>query len=250
MAAARGHLDVCEACWQEWNRYRWDKAEGTALYEQMRVYLGGSFTRYLDSSRMLAARWRRAAPASDDEIRAFYQGETAYLYNLVIWEASGNRPQYVQHAVPHLRAATITTIIDYGCGVGSDAIALRERGFTVVPVELPSPHAEFARWRMRRARQPDTIAGPRDAAELPAADALWLIDTLDHLPDIQRALGPQLACARLVITENLRNSRAHGTQGFHHRRPFAEIQATFARYGLRAATTGPDDPLTCWLRPS
>lgn len=250
MGQVRGHLDTCEPCWQEWNRYRWDAAAGTALHEQMRAFLGSAFTAYLDSSRALAARWRQEAPSTEDEARAFYRHETAYLYNLAIWEASGNRPRYVDHALQHLMDAAITTIVDYGCGTGSDTIALRHHGFDVVPVELPSPHADFARWRMRRAGQPDTITDPRDVAELPATDALWIIDTLDHLPDIQGALSPLLASAHLVVTENLANSRAHGSQGFHHRRPRADIEAVFAQHDLRATAATSDDPLMCWRKPS
>ncbi len=66
MADVRGHLDTCEPCWQRWNRYRWDAAAGTALQEQMRAFLGSAFMPYLDSSRALAARWRQAAPSSED----------------------------------------------------------------------------------------------------------------------------------------------------------------------------------------
>ncbi|HEX9358512.1 MAG TPA: HAD-IA family hydrolase [Streptosporangiaceae bacterium] len=249
MAEVRAHLDSCECCWQEWNRYRWDAAAGTAIYEQMRAFLGSSFTPYLDSSRALAARWRQAGPSSEDQVRAFYRQEKAYLYNLVIWEASGNRPRYLDHALPHLTDAAITTIADYGCGTGSDTIALREHGFTVTPVELPSPHADFARWRMRRAGQPDTIIDPRDVADLPPVDTLWIIDTLDHLPDLHRALSPLLTSVCMVVTENLANNRAHGSQGFHHRRRPADIEAVFAQYGLCATAVDPDDPLICWRKP-
>ncbi|MGH8887774.1 MAG: zf-HC2 domain-containing protein [Egibacteraceae bacterium] len=36
MAAIREHLDRCEGCWARWNRFRWDKAEGTPLYRELR----------------------------------------------------------------------------------------------------------------------------------------------------------------------------------------------------------------------
>jgi hypothetical protein len=246
--ALRDHLDSCVTCWQRWNRYRWDHAAGTALYEQVRAFLGRGFTPYLDSSRELAASWRHASPADDEQVRAFYQKETAYLYNLAIWEASGNRPRYVQYALPDLRQAEVTTIVDFGCGIGSDTIELRAHGFTVFPVDLPSPHADFASWRMRHAGQPSHITDPRDISTVPAADAVWVIDTLDHLPDLDQALGRLLQSACLVITENLHDRKAHGAQGFHHRRAATDVQAGFATYGLVTQDADSDYPLIFWRK--
>lgn len=103
---------------------------------------------------MLTAEWDAAAPSTTAEERTFYATSLGYLYNLTIWEASGNRPPYLRQALPVLHDLTPRRVI--GCGIGSDALALHDLGYTVLASDLPSPHARFAAWRahQRRNRRP------------------------------------------------------------------------------------------------
>ncbi|MGH3898066.1 MAG: hypothetical protein ACRDTA_07370 [Pseudonocardiaceae bacterium] len=89
----RAHLDCCEPCWQAWNRHRWDAARPSDLYAQLAEFLGADFRPYFDSSRALAAEWDAVNPHTDHDIAQFFRTSTDYLYNLAIWDASGNRPQ-------------------------------------------------------------------------------------------------------------------------------------------------------------
>lgn len=241
----RTHLDTCTDCWEHWNRFRWNAAVGHPLYNELQTFLGPRFQPYLDSSKALAAQWDRAAPVTTAEVRAFYATNDSYLYNLTIWEASGNRPPYAQTAPPTLRQANARTILDYGCGIGSDTITLRAHGFTVTPSELPSPHATFASWRFHQRDQPTAILDPATPAY---ADCLWIIDTLDHIPDIETALGTILDGAETAITENLATSQAHGSQRFHVRRPFEALRQTFAAHGLTPEPQTPAGHLMIWRR--
>lgn len=249
MGAIREHLDRCEDCWVTWNRFRWDKAEGTSLYRELRAFLGNSFTPYLDSSRELAREWEEAAPTCQTEVENFYRQSVSYLYNLAIWEASGNRPPYIQNAAQKLARAGSSVILDYGCGIGSDVIGLRELGFTVVPCDFISPSVEFLRWRLSNLGQPTNVFEPSKLDSAPKQDSLWVIDTLDHLPDVEECLGRLLTEMCLVVCEDLGSNRAHGKQGFHYRRSLDEIETIFNRYGLYLATVNnPADPLMYWKR--
>lgn len=81
------------------------------------------------------------------------------------------------------------------------------------------------------------------------ADAVWIIDTLDHITDLDQELGPLLCTARLVICEHLAAGRAHGRQRFHHRRTPEQITGVFSRYGFaRAEQPGEtrSAPITVW----
>ncbi|TDD36830.1 hypothetical protein E1287_09910 [Actinomadura sp. KC06] len=172
---------------------------------------------------------------------AFFAATTGYLYNLTIWEASGNRPRYVDTALLTLPARI--TILGYGCGIGIDTIALRAHGHTVIPAELPSPHADFAHWRMAHLGQPDTIHDPDDLPDL-SPDLLWIIDTLDRLADPHAGLGHVLPQVPAVIIEDMAQSRRHGRQGFHHHRPYLNIAAFFAQYDLHPHRLGKPQLLT------
>lgn len=87
---------------EHWNRFRWDQARSTSLHDDLAEFLGDDFRPYFDSSRALAQEWDIANPRTDVEIRDFFRASTSYLYNLVIWEASGNRPDYLTAALPIL----------------------------------------------------------------------------------------------------------------------------------------------------
>jgi dTMP kinase len=155
-AILRDHLDSCQPCWAIWNRYRWDAAVGHPLVAALHDFLGSSYRPYLDSSRALHDEWIAAQPRTTAEIRHFFENSEAYLYNLVIWHASGNRPGYVTAAAPYLTGARI--ILDFGSGIGQDTIDLRNLGHAVLPCDLPCPSARFMGYRLRQAGHDHRVA--------------------------------------------------------------------------------------------
>lgn len=242
----RDHLDTCQPCWEIWNRYRWDAAAGHPLIAALRDFLGSAYRPYLDSSRTLREEWIDARPRTATEIRRFFENSETYLYDLVIWHASGNRPGYITAAVPYLAGAR--QILDFGSGIGQDTIDLRNLGYTVLPCDLPCPSTRFMKHRLRQAGHDDHVADPRRLDPRPPADTLWIIDTLDHLLDVPAALGPVLRRTDRVICENLRSARTLGGQGFHRRRSYAEISHLLARFDLREQPTAHDLPITIFTR--
>lgn len=236
------HLDACAPCWDRWNRHRWDAARRHPLHDELAAFLGPGFQPYLDSSRAFAAEWDQADPRTPHEMAAFFRTSTSYLHNLAIWEASGNRPDYLAAALPYLAASNVHTVLDIGSGIGSDALALQQRGYTVTACDYDSPSTRFARRHSCGTLphvEPDGLGAEH------AADVLWIVDTLDHLPDPAGSLGRLLPRARIVITEDMRDNRAHGRQRFHHRRPLAETTRLFARHRLNPNTHG---PIMTWTR--
>ncbi|MGH3928604.1 MAG: zf-HC2 domain-containing protein [Pseudonocardiaceae bacterium] len=241
----RAHLNACEPCWQAWNRYRWDAASTSPLYAELAEFLGADFRPYFDSSRALAAEWDTANPRTEHDVAQFFRTSTSYLYNLAVWEASGNRPAYVSRALPTLARCGTRTVLDYGCGIGSDTLPLHHSGFTVTGCDFHSPCTAFLRWR---SGEVITVIEPGDLGAINAPDTLWVIDTLDHLTDIESSLGEMLSVVDLVVTENLTINRGHGRQRFHHRRPFPEHTALFARHGLTPSPMPADTPIMFWTR--
>jgi hypothetical protein len=247
MDAVRRHLDACPPCWCTWNKLRWDAAKGTPLYTDLFEYLGDRFQPYFDSSRHLAVEWDRAAPTTTDEIRAFYSTTESYLYNQVIWHASGNRPPYVHAALPVLRRHQDAAIVDFGCGIGVDTIELRAPGFTVVPCGFDAPPTRFRWWRQQRLGQQHEVHDPSQLPFNPGATVAWIIDTIDHVVELDLDLQNLLGRATLVITENHWNDRAHGLRCFHIRRSPAQLEASLLRFGFAPTQQpGASDHLTIW----
>jgi hypothetical protein len=240
----RAHLDTCPSCWKTWNAFRWERASRTSLYRDLRAFLGPRFRHGFDSSRALAREWDKAAPATPGDTADFFRASTSYLYNLAIWEASGNRPPYVDEAVPLLNALGARSIIDYGSGIGSDTLALRRLGFEVTPCDYHSPSTRFFQWRARRTGQDPSVCEPERLPTGADADTLWIIDTLDHLPDPLASIGTLLASVSTIICEQLAADRGHGRQGFHYRRPASETAAMLTGYGFRP--TASNRTLQCW----
>lgn len=239
------HLGYCEHCWQAWNRHRWNAARPSPLYTQLADFLGPAFHPYFDSSRALAAEWDTADPRTDHDIAQFFRTSTSYLYNLVIWDASGHRPDYLTHALPVLARHGTRTVLDYGCGIGSDTLPLHHSDFNVVGCDFYSPSTAFLHWRSDGTIP---VIEPGELGSITEPDTLWVIDTLDHLTDIESSLGPVLSVVDLVVTENLTLNRGHGRQRFHYRRPLPEITTLFAGHGLIPSITAADAPIMFWTR--
>jgi len=250
----RTHLDSCTRCWSAWNRFRWDTALGTPLLQELRAFLGPAFRPYLDSSSQLADEWDAASPSDPHEVAEFFRASDAYLYNLSVWEASGHRPPYLQHASAALLRSSPRVVLDYGCGIGSDLIGLHQitadssAPFTVTGCDYASPSTAFLRDRLRRRDLHVQVVEPDELDALPQPDVLWIIDTLDHLADLDGQLGPLLPGVQLLVCEDLAERRAHGDQRFHHRRHPAELGAVLERHGLHAAPGPPGHAVSYWRR--
>ncbi|MFP8959302.1 methyltransferase domain-containing protein [Streptomyces nanhaiensis] len=248
-ARLRSHLDACPGCWSAWNAYRWHRALDTDLGRALRDFLGEDFVPFHDSSKALAAAWDAAAPTTPRQRADFFRASTDYLYNSTIWTASGNRPPYLAQALPVLRRLRAAGVIDYGCGIGADTLGLLHAGFTVLACDYSSPSTDFLHWRAARDGVYVRTVEPGRLVPPHGADTLWIIDTLDHLPEPHTALGEVLAAVRIVITENLHHGRGHGNQRFHHRMTPDELCAFFAAYGFQSEPTVPATRhLTVWLR--
>ncbi|GGV62866.1 hypothetical protein GCM10010277_68520 [Streptomyces longisporoflavus] len=248
-SSLRRHLDRCPDCWTAWNVYRWHRARGSALLGDLREFLADDFIPYYDSSHALAAAWDTARPTTPAARAEFFRSSTDYLYNSTIWTASGNRPPYLRQARPILEQLGVHTLIDYGCGIGQDTLRLRSLGYTVTPCDYHSPSTRFLEWRAARSNRPIQAVEPDRLDAATGTDALWIIDTLDHLPHPHRELAQPLSTVTTVITENISIHKAHGAQRFHNRRTADELINFFADHDFSPQRPSPlTSHLTVWLR--
>jgi SAM-dependent methyltransferase len=146
----------------------------------------------------LAEEWRRRNPATPEEIRAFYRETECYLWELLAWNGSALYRRYlgcVEHLARVWPPSSWPRALDYGCGVGTAAIQLAERGYSVTIADVPGRTLELARRRLRaRGIAFDEILVDDDLPQLPRErwDVLVCFDVVEHLVD------PAAAARRLV----------------------------------------------------
>lgn len=156
-----------------------------------------------------------------------------------IADRGGQAPHVIEdfssRTVPNLARHGTKTILDYGCGIGSDTLRLHQNGFNVVGCDFHSPSTAFLHWRSH-----DTIPviEPNELDSRTAPDTLWIIDTLDHLVNIETSLATLLSVVDRMVTENLTTNHGHGRQRFHIRRQHLRFSRADLDGIVAAAGTG------------
>jgi 2-polyprenyl-3-methyl-5-hydroxy-6-metoxy-1,4-benzoquinol methylase len=168
-----------------------------ALCELM-DYLGDRY----DPKRLIHndAELDRESEAYEDE-EDFYRSSEMYLYNLTIFEMSGTKEPYRAELVRHLRPGA--RVLDYGCGIGADGLALGDEGFDVSFADFANPSTELLRWRLAR-RGRDAPVYDLDRDEVPSGfDAVFCFDVIEHIDDPFAFLERLESLADLVMVNFL-----------------------------------------------
>jgi SAM-dependent methyltransferase len=114
------------------------------------------------------------------------------------WHASAARAPYWEALYSFVdsypAAQGFPRVFDFGCGVGTDALFLAERGYEVTAVDVKGPTFEFARHRLARRGLPAHFV--ESTSEIPTLDksfdAAVCFDVFEHLPD-------PIAAARALV---------------------------------------------------
>lgn len=152
-----------------------------------------------------AAEWRRkGVDGSDaDEIIRFYNESQTEVFDLIAWHAGDPIHHRTFTCADLARGRGGRTLLDYGSGIGSDAIVFAESGFEVTLADVSDPLLAFAAWRCRRRGLPIAVVDLKTTT--PAAnafDAAICFDVLEHVPDpvaTTRAIRRSLRDAGLLF---------------------------------------------------
>lgn len=193
---------------------------------ELRAYLGADY----DHARLVRWQEQLEAEAAGVDEATLYRTSQAYLYNLTAFAMTGTKAPYLDA----VRAAVApgASILDFGCGIGSDGLTLLEEGYRVAFADFDNPSVAYLRWRLeRRGLAADVF--DLDAGPLPTGfDLAFAFDVLEHTPDWRAVLARMERSAALVCVNALETSPDETV--LHRELPVAEVVAHARAQGLRA----------------
>jgi SAM-dependent methyltransferase len=149
--------------------------------------------------------WSRTMvdPADERALARFYNQSDTELFELIEWHASDPihyRTLIVSDLALQRRGRLF---LDYGSGIGSDALVLGHAGFSVTLADISDILLAFAAYRCRRCRIPVQTIDLK-TAELPvsAFDLVVCFDVLEHIPQplsVVRRIERSLRAGGLIV---------------------------------------------------
>lgn len=152
----------------------WD---GQRDLSELKDYLGADF-----DIRKLWNHQREVELEMDEsgDESSFYRKSEAYLYDLTafaMWSTKYPYLKQIRGTVP-----PGSTLLDYGCGIGTDGLRLIERGYRVGFAEFDNPSSKYLRWRIAR-RGIEAEVYDIDAHVPSGFDLVYALDVIEHVEE-------------------------------------------------------------------
>jgi hypothetical protein len=145
---------------------------------ELQGYLGAAY----DHDRLV--HWERAlddeAAAVHDEAR-LYRTSEAYLYNLTAFAMSRTKEPYLRDLTEVIPPPA--RLLDYGCGIGSDGLALLEAGYEVHFADFDNPSTRYLHWRLRRRGLVAPVYDLDHETPPGGFDCAYALDVIEHVDD-------------------------------------------------------------------
>jgi SAM-dependent methyltransferase len=197
--------------------------------EELRAYLGPSY----DDNRL--RRWQQLLEEELAEIgdeQELYRTSSAYLYNLTAFAMSGTKLPYLRALLR--RVPVGGSLLDYGCGIGSDGLMLLEASYRVAFADFDNPSTAYLRWRLER-RGLSAPVYDLDRDKVPGGfDAAYAFDVIEHVDDPYALLAEMEARAAVVAVNLLEDDPAD--TALHRELPIAQLIDHAARRELLSYT--------------
>ena len=129
--------------------------------------------------------WEKQGAMTPARIKEFYKQTPNYIYELGHWHLwLASKRDSDAKLIADLRNAAPKNILDFGGGVGLNAIPLAQAGFDVTLADLDSKTLDFGAFRAQRHHVPLKI-WKSDVEPMPpdkTYDVILALDVLEHLP--------------------------------------------------------------------
>ena len=165
------------------------------LVAEAAEYFGLTADRVLDRMKNAAERfkdeWQQhvSDPTDERALIQFYNETEAEIFELIDWHASDAIHYRTLMCLDVAQRRPGRRFLDYGSGIGSDAIVFAAAGYEVTLADVSEPLLNFARWRCeRRGFTVRAVDLKREALPLKTYDAAVCFDVLEHIPRPLRTL--------------------------------------------------------------
>lgn len=160
--------------------------------EHLGISLQDAERRVVSSGTEFADEWHRLVtdPNDPDQVVRFYNESRSELFEQIAWHATDT----IHHRSPVCAELASTLpgreFLDYGSGIGSNALVFGLAGFNVTLADVADPLRNFARWRCEQRGIPvRTIDLKVQTPERDRYDVITCFDVLEHVPDPLAALA-------------------------------------------------------------
>ena len=135
--------------------------------------------------------WESAPRRTPAEVLAFYRATRSYIFEHVHWHATDLEGNAGNVAIlDHARRRGVRRYLDFGAGVGANALLFAAEGIAVTLADVSSTMLDFTRWRLARRGLAASFVDLNES-ELPAGgfDLVTAVDVLEHLAEPGREIA-------------------------------------------------------------
>jgi 2-polyprenyl-3-methyl-5-hydroxy-6-metoxy-1,4-benzoquinol methylase len=178
------------ACSARWTALMAPRTGSVAeeLTLELSEYFGTSVTeieaQLKDATTRFTEEWRARVsnPADEQAVTRFYNESKTELFDLARWHAEDPIHFRTLVCADNALRRPGRQFLDYGSGIGSDALAFASVGFDVTLADISDPLLAFARWRCeRRGFRVRTVDLKREKLPQRAFDSVICFDVLEHI---------------------------------------------------------------------
>ncbi len=186
--------------------------EQEKLLDELEEYTGiskwNSWPKISNGVALAAADWKKMG-------HDMYRDSKNYIYDLMVWHMS-NRRGFDYRLVETVKEMNVKTILDFGSGIGQNAIMLAEAGFDVSMMDIPGYTADFAQFRAKK-RGLNIPFYPAYVGEYleQKFDVILCFDVFEHLKDeefedvINRLMRMKAPGGQVLISASFGNTNSH-----------------------------------------
>jgi SAM-dependent methyltransferase len=169
--------------------------------EFLGIPIGDAWDRLRGAADRFVDEWMRTVDHAHDEaaLTRFYNHSDAELFELIEWHAADPihyRTIIIRDRYSGAQGAEGRSYLDYGSGIGNDALVFADAGFEVTLADISELLLAFAAWRCRRRGfTVRTVDLRRETVPADTFDLAVCFDVLEHIPkpfDVVRRLRTAL----------------------------------------------------------
>ncbi len=124
---------------------------------------------------------------SKKQVEGWFKSTQNYIFELMETQSTAKRKSLNRQIIRICKQNNLKKILDFGCGVGQNAIDAAKSNLTVTMADLPSKTLDFALWRAKR--QKLNIKVIKITSEKPLKkkyDAILTLEVFQHLFNVKK----------------------------------------------------------------